>query len=134
MSVVARLKVLCLVAMMAGIAAPVMAQGAGGAGQTIRVVGTVRDQANAITLPGVPVEVVGTGQIVYTDVDGRYTLNLPPGTHTIKVLLEGYQERQIKVETGAQRTMTLDVGLTMNSFAGSPGASSRCSKVSTPPS
>ncbi len=29
-------------------------------GRTVRVVGTVRDQQNAIALPGVPVEVVGT--------------------------------------------------------------------------
>ncbi len=40
---------------------------------------------NAIALPGVPVEVVGTGEVVYTDVDGRYVLELPPGTHEIKV-------------------------------------------------
>ena len=42
--------------------------------QNVRVVGTVRDETNAIALPGVPVEVVGTKQIVYTDVDGRYVL------------------------------------------------------------
>jgi outer membrane receptor protein involved in Fe transport len=86
-------------------------------GQTVRVVGTVRDQTNAISLPGVPVEVVGTNQIEYTDVDGRFTLNVPPGTHQVKVALEGYQERTITVTTGTERTMTLDVGLTMTKFA-----------------
>ena len=58
-------------------------------GPTVRVVGVVRDEVNAITLPGVPVEVVGANEIVYTDVDGRYVLQLPPGMHQIKVLMEG---------------------------------------------
>src|SRR5688572_7402827 len=66
--------------------------------QTVRVTGVVRDEANAITLPGVPVEVVGTDQIVYTDVDGRYTLQVPAGQHQVKVLLEGYQEKTIRSE------------------------------------
>ena len=61
--------------------------------QTVRVTGVVRDETNAIALPGVPVEVVGTSQVVYTDVDGRYVLEVPPGTHQVKVLLEGYQEK-----------------------------------------
>ena len=81
--------------------------------QTVRVIGVVRDEANAIALPGVPVEVVGTSQIVYTDVDGRYILQLPPGQHQVKVLLDGYGEKTITVEAGAERTLTLDVGLQM---------------------
>ena len=87
------------------------------AGQTVRVTGVVRDEANAITLPGVPVEVVGLNQVVYTDVDGRYTVQIPPGSHQIKVLLEGYQEKTIAVQAGQERTVTLDVGLTMVKFA-----------------
>jgi TonB-dependent receptor len=86
-------------------------------GQTVRVTGVVRDQTNAITLPGVPVEVVGTGEIVYTDVDGRYVLQLPPGKHQIKVLLQGYEEKAIDVEAAEQRTITMDVGLTMARFS-----------------
>ena len=109
----------CLVTLLLANAAPALAQAQAeaGAAQTVRVVGTVRDQTNAISLPGVPVEVVGTSQIVYTDVDGRYTLNLPPGTHSIKVALEGYQERTFSITTGADRTMTADFGLTMTRFA-----------------
>src|SRR5687767_10621282 len=109
----------CLVTLLLTNAAPALAQAQAqaGAAQTVRVVGTVRDQTNAISLPGVPVEVVGTDQIVYTDVDGRYTLNLPPGTHSIKVALEGYQERTFSITTGAERTMTADFGLTMTKFA-----------------
>ena len=86
-------------------------------GQTVRVTGVVRDEANAITLPGVPVEVVGTTQVVYTDVDGRYTLEVPSGQHQIKVLLEGYQEKTISIEAGQERTITANVGLSMVKFS-----------------
>jgi hypothetical protein len=86
-------------------------------GQTIRVTGVVRDELNAIALPGVPVEVVGTREVVYTDVDGRYVLQLPPGTHQLKVLMEGYQEKLISVTAGADRLINADVGLSMTSFA-----------------
>jgi hypothetical protein len=88
------------------------------AGNPVRVVGVVRDQANAIVLPGIPVEVVGTSQVVYTDVDGRYVLELPPGRYEIKVAMEGYQPALIVVEvSGQERTRTVDVGLTMARLA-----------------
>src|SRR5687767_13894234 len=87
------------------------------AGQTVRVVGVVRDETNGMTLPGVPVEVVDTEQVVYTDTDGRYILDLPPGMHRIKVLLVGYQEKLVNVEAGTERTISLDVGLTMTRFS-----------------
>ena len=87
------------------------------AGPIVRVTGVVRDEANAIPLPGVPVELVGSTEVVYTDVDGRYVIDVPRGTHQIKVVLEGYQEKLINVEAGAERTLPLDVGLQMTSFA-----------------
>ncbi|MGE3511402.1 MAG: carboxypeptidase regulatory-like domain-containing protein, partial [Vicinamibacterales bacterium] len=85
--------------------------------QTVRIVGVVRDVANAIALPGLPVEVVGTDQVAFTDVDGRYLLDVPPGEYELKVALDGYQTRVIKVTTGAERTITADVGLEMNRFS-----------------
>jgi hypothetical protein len=88
------------------------------AGPTVRVIGVVRDETNSIPLPGVPVEVVGTTQVVYTDVDGRYILDLPAGMHQIKVLMEGYRERLLNVTANpGERTMTADIGLTMSGFA-----------------
>ena len=63
-----------------GFAAPSLAEQTPPAAQAstrkVRVTGVVRDEFNDITLPGVPVEVVGTGEVVYTDVDGRYVLDL----------------------------------------------------------
>jgi hypothetical protein len=87
------------------------------AGPTVRVTGVVRDETNAIPLPGVPVELVGSTEVVYTDVDGRYVIDVPRGTHLIKVVLEGYQEKLISVEAGTERTLPLDVGLQMTGFA-----------------
>ena len=81
-----------------------------------RVSGRVLDEQNAIPLPGVPVEVVGTGQVVYTDVDGRYTLDVTPGTHDVKVSLDGYTERIVSV-TVAGAPVQVDVGLSMTGFS-----------------
>jgi hypothetical protein len=99
--------------------------------QTVRVVGVIRDEANAIALPGVPVEVVGTEQVVYTDVDGRYVLQLTPGQHQVKVLLDGYDERTITVEAGTERTVTLDVGLTMSRFSETVTVTAQVTNVAT---
>ncbi len=106
--------------LLVGVAAPIDAQQAARttSSQQVRVTGAVRDESNAITLPGIPVEVVGTDQTVYTDVDGRYTLELSPGTYQLKVSMGGYQDRLITLDvTGASRTMTADIGLTMSGFA-----------------
>src|SRR5687768_11620876 len=102
-----------------GVAVPADAQQAARTSSpTVRVTGAVRDDSNAITLPGIPVEVVGANQTVYTDVDGRYTLELAPGTYQLKVSMEGYQERMVTLDvTGASRNMTTDIGLTMSKFA-----------------
>jgi TonB-dependent receptor len=87
-------------------------------GRSVRVTGVVRDEANAITLPGVAVEVVGTAQTVFTDVDGRYTVELSPGDHQLKVAMDGYQERLVNVTVAAgQRPPDVNVGLSMTAFA-----------------
>lgn len=83
----------------------------------VRVVGTVRDQQNAIALPGVPVEVVGTSTVVYTDVDGRYTLDLAPGTHELRIVMDGYTERKVTVDVAAASQPKVDVALSMAGFS-----------------
>jgi outer membrane receptor protein involved in Fe transport len=101
-----------------GAASPSLTAGAFAAEQQrVRITGVVRDEANAITLPGLPVVVVG-GETAYTDVDGRYVLDLAPGTYQLKVSMDGYQERVLTLEVPASgRAMTVDVGLTMAKFA-----------------
>jgi hypothetical protein len=85
--------------------------------QKIRVVGTVKDQQNSIPLPGVVVEVTGTSDVAVTDVDGRYTCDLAPGSYDLKVAMDGFQEQHIKLEIGTDRTPTVDVALVMEGMA-----------------
>jgi outer membrane receptor protein involved in Fe transport len=82
-------------------------------GNKIRVVGTVKDQQNSIALPGVVVEVTGTTEVAVTDVDGRYSFDLAPGSYELKVSMDAYQEQRIKLDIGADRTPTVDVAMVM---------------------
>jgi outer membrane receptor protein involved in Fe transport len=109
---------LFVVALSAYAAPPVMAEQASTApARKVRVTGVVRDDSNNITLPGIPVEVAG-GETVYTDVDGRYVLELDPGAHEIKVTMDGYEPKTIKVDVAAgARVIDANVGLTMTRFA-----------------
>jgi hypothetical protein len=100
-------------------------------GPTVRVTGVVRDQANAIPLPGVPVEIVGTGQVVYTDVDGRYLVQLPSGKYQIKVQMEGYDEKLIDVEVAQERAVNADVGLILAKFSETVTVEGRAVDVET---
>ena len=99
-------------------AAPALAeQAAATQAHKVRVTGVVRDESNNITLPGLPVEVVG-GQTVYTDVDGRYVVELAPGTYEIKVSMDGYETKTLKIAVdGAARVIDANVGMQMTRFA-----------------
>jgi hypothetical protein len=128
------LAVLCLVGKV-----PVFAQ-SGSSPQTprtrsssnsVRIAGVVRDDANAIALPGIPVEVSDTKQTVYTDVDGRYVLDVAPGEHELTVTMEGYQPKTIKVVAGEERNVVLNIALTMNRFATSVEVTGRALDVPT---
>ena len=90
---------------------------ASAAARTVRVAGTVRDLQNAITLPGASVEVVGSSTLAQTDIDGRYTLDLAPGSYELKIVMAGYQERKVKVEVRASESPKVDVGLAMKAFS-----------------
>ena len=99
-------------------ATPVLAeQAAATQSRKVRVTGVVRDESNNITLPGLPVEVVG-GETVYTDVDGRYVVEVPPGTYEIKVSMDGYETKTLKIDVdGAARVLDANVGMQMTRFA-----------------
>lgn len=113
----ARIVLLVAALLGAASAAPAQAGQAAAAQRKIRVTGIVRDEANAITLPGIAVEIVG-GETVFTDVDGRYVVDLVPGTYEIKVAMEGYQPRAVKIDvTAGQRLADVNIGLSMASFA-----------------
>ncbi len=97
----------------------------------VRVSGTVRDEKNAITLPGVPVHVAGTEQTVFTDVDGRFVLDLPAGEHILEVSIESYESRSIKIVTGTERAITADIGLSLSRFSETVTVTATAVDVST---
>jgi outer membrane receptor protein involved in Fe transport len=104
-----------LLAIVLCLSAPTLAQAA--EAETVaksRITGVVRDEQNSIPLPGVPVEVIVLNEITYTDVDGRYVLEVPPGSYDLKITMEGYQERIVRVDTRGRRIVDADVALLMN--------------------
>ena len=97
----------------------------------VTVSGVVRDLANAIALPGVPVEVEGTSEIAYTDVDGRFVFKVPAGTYNVKVALDGYETRVVSLNTADSKTPTLDVGLAMAKFSETVVVTARAVDIET---
>ncbi|MPY86362.1 MAG: TonB-dependent receptor [Luteitalea sp.] len=83
---------------------------------TVRVAGQVLDSQNAVPLPGVTVELVNSEIVAYTDVDGKYVLDVPAGTHEVKVTLDGYKEQVLRVNADAGAPVDVDVSLTMAGF------------------
>ena len=107
-----------MLTVVAGLAAPALAEQTSTAQvRKARVTGVVKDESNNISLPGVPVEVTG-GATVYTDLDGRYVLDLTPGAYEIKVSMEGYETKTLKIDVAASdRVIDANVGMTMSRFA-----------------
>ncbi len=70
--------------------------------------GTVTDSKTKQTLPGVNV-VVNKTQGVATDIDGKYSLSLDPGTHTISFRFVGYNEESRAINLKAGETQILDI-------------------------
>ena len=91
--------------------------GAAAQDDTGQVAGVVRDSFNAMTLPGAPITVVATNEVVYSELDGAFSLSLPGGSHDIRVSFSGYEEVVVPVEVQAGATTRVDVALTMERFA-----------------
>ena len=76
---------------------------------TGEVTGKVLDGKNAMALPMAPIEVIGTGKVFYTDIDGVFKLALEPGPHELKISFSGYKEEVARVDVRAGNTVKLDV-------------------------
>jgi len=83
---------------------------------TGKVVGRVVDEYNGMTLPMAPVELIATGEIVYTDLDGKYEIDVATGTHRLKVTFSGYEEKVIEVEVASGRVAQAEVVLGLEKF------------------
>lgn len=104
-------RITLLLLAVAAVAASASAQTA-----TARLSGRVIDATNAHPLPGVAVEIPGTSHVTHTDLDGRWTLVVPPGQYKIQVVLDGYQEKTLMVEARADQIQTINVTLAVGGF------------------
>jgi outer membrane receptor protein involved in Fe transport len=103
------------IAALAVLAVLVVASPCARAQETGRIKGRVLDDYNAVTLPGAPVEVLGTETVAYTDMDGVFDVSLPPGTYDIKVTFSGYRGSVSKgVVVTAGETTELPVVLSIS--------------------
>jgi outer membrane receptor protein involved in Fe transport len=78
-----------------------------------KVTGKVTDQKTGEALIGVTVIVQGTSTGAVTDVEGRYTINVAPGTYTLEFKYMGYQTKAVsevvvKAGTPTQLPVTMD--------------------------
>ncbi len=85
---------------------------------TSRLSGRVLDAINGQPLPGVTVE---AGSLVaVTDLEGRYVLDLAPGSHQVRISLAGFAARSVTVDVAPEqsgRPIALDVTLALQGFA-----------------
>ena len=93
------------------LAVVILAWGATATAQTAtgRVTGRVLDVGQGLPMPGATVEVVGLPVIVYTDVDGRFTIPAPAGAQQLKVTVPGFGDRLVAVEVAANGLREVDV-------------------------
>src|SRR5512147_219311 len=77
----------------------------GGGDATGTIAGQVIDQSTGDAIIEAGVEVVGTGKQTRTDLDGRYSIKLPPGTYAVRFFAPLYQGARIdKVVVEAGKT------------------------------
>lgn len=81
---------------------------------TISGVITDKDLNNE-TLPFATVTVKGTTTSAQTDIDGKYTLNVTPGTHVLVFAFLGYESQEETVTIKAGETKTINKALSSGS-------------------
>lgn len=79
------------------------------------VSGTVRDLENNTGMPGVNVLVKGTSVGTVTNVDGQYTVNVPPGATTLVFSSVGYETTE--EEINGRSTINIDLAPDLQSLS-----------------
>lgn len=88
------MKKILFILLLAWIASPSLAQ----TGSVFPVEGKVIQMSDGLPFPGVNVLVKGTTWGTVTDVEGKFVLNLPKGTHTLTVSFIGYISQELTLE------------------------------------
>jgi TonB-dependent receptor len=76
------------------------------------IVGVVKDAVEHESTPEAQVSVVGTKLKTIADFDGRYRLELPPGTYTLRIYVELHKPsvvKRVEVKAGALERIDVDV-------------------------
>ena len=81
-----------------------------GFGQNVTISGTVKSAEDKQTLPGVIVQLTGTTTGVQTDLDGHYSINVPPENKSLTFTFMGYVAQQVEIKG---RT-TIDVSMVVD--------------------
>ena len=78
--------------------------------EKVKVYGTVKDEKDSVMM-GVTVVEKGTTNGTQTDIDGKYSIELPKGTHTLEYSYIGYTKRNLLVTVIEAKEKKLDVSL-----------------------
>jgi iron complex outermembrane receptor protein len=78
-------------------------------GAPAQLTGRVLSQEVDAPLAGATVSLLGTELETQTDEDGRFRLDVPPGTHTVRVEFSGFRpvERRVTIREGAGATVDI---------------------------
>lgn len=87
-----------------------------------QVTGTIRgrvvDAANNRPLPNAEVTIVGTSRVTPTDAAGNFLLlNVPVGTHTMRVTIIGYAPREQQVTVTAGQSVSVSFAMQISAIA-----------------
>ncbi len=88
------------------------AQGKG----TISGVITDKDSNNE-TLPFVNVFIKGTKISATTDIDGKYTISIAPGSYVVQFTFVGYEPKEVAIKIAAGEKLVLDQALSSGAYA-----------------
>ncbi len=112
-------RIALLAVTIASLQAPALAQEAAPAEASGTVSGRIVDSSSGEPIVDAAVEPVGTGQRVRTNVDGAFSLRLPPGTYEVRVFAPLYQGMRLQgVSVKADQTSRVDAALVAVGDAG----------------
>ena len=81
------------------------------------ITGTLTDkEANNQSLPFANVLIKGTSIGTNTDIDGKYTLTILPGSYTLQLSFVGYETVEVPVTVIADQTVTINKALGSGSY------------------
>jgi hypothetical protein len=81
------------------------------------ITGTLTDkEANNQSLPFANVLIKGTSIGTNTDIDGKYTIKIEPGSYTLQLSFVGYETIEVPVTVVADQTVTIDKALGSGSY------------------